>query len=421
MSLRDGLKKTGRTGVYYKEHDTRKHGLKKDRLFVLRFTLGGKTYVETFGWLSEGKSEIDAEKKLAEFRANFKAGVGPICIADEKAELELLLAVEAKRKAEEEAQRLLEERKNITFGEFWSTHYFPHCQASKKTGSWKTERSIFDLWLKPAIGKLRFSEIAPLHLRGVRKKMLDGGRALASVRMAYCVVQQVWGMAKADGYTVAECPTRDKTAAMPTKKTMNNERERFLTAEEAEVLLQALRKKSEDVADAALLSLHTGMRSGEVFGLEWSNIDLHNAKLRLLDTKTRSPRTVPLTATAIAMLKARKKVSTSGYVFPSRTGDPIKNVSTTFDRVVDALGFNEGVEDRRKRLVFHSLRHSAASFLVQSGVPLYTVSQILGHSSMDMTKRYSHLELSDLKDAVGNIDRALASRSKGTASKARND
>ena len=111
MSLREGLKPTGRKGVFYKEHPNRRHGVKRDRLLVLRYTIAGKTFIETFGWTSEGKTELEAENKIIEFRANHRAGSGPLCLADER-------EVERRAAAEEEAKR----RQEITVEEIGRAH-----------------------------------------------------------------------------------------------------------------------------------------------------------------------------------------------------------------------------------------------------------------------------------------------------------
>jgi integrase len=68
-----------------------------------------------------------------------------------------------------------------------------------------------------------------------------------------------------------------------------------------------------------------------------------------------------------------------------------RRVSREFNRAVNELKLNQGVSDRRQRVVIHTLRHSFASWLVQKGTPLYTVSKLMGHSGMRHTERYAHL------------------------------
>jgi site-specific recombinase XerD len=110
------------------------------------------------------------------------------------------------------------------------------------------------------------------------------------------------------------------------------------------------------------------------------------------------------------MLKKRKSSSKSDLVFPSRTGEKITEVSRTFDRVVVALGFNSGVTDLRHKIVFHTLRHTYASWLVMSGVDLYTVQRLMGHSTIAMTERYSHLAPNHLKKAVSTFEDNIKQR-----------
>lgn len=77
----------------------------------------------------------------------------------------------------------------------------------------------------------------------------------------------------------------------------------------------------------------------------------------------------------------------------------------TFYRAVDKSGLNQNVTDRRQRVVFHTLRHTFASWLVQKGVHLSTIGQLLGHTSMKMTMRYAHLDpTKQTKNAVSCID-----------------
>jgi len=87
-------------------------------------------------------------------------------------------------------------------------------------------------------------------------------------------------------------------------------------------------------------------------------------------------------------------------------------VSNVFQIVADAIGMNNGVTDRRQKLVFHSLRHTYASWLVEQGVDLYTVKELMGHGTLAMTERYSHLAPDTLRRAVKTLEAGLK-KSKG--------
>ena len=81
-----------------------------------------------------------------------------------------------------------------------------------------------------------------------------------------------------------------------------------------------------------------------------------------------------------------------------------ESVSNVFDKVVRDLGLNEGIVDRRMRVVFHSLRHTAASWLVNSGVGLPVIGKVLGHKSLKMTERYSHVSDDSVRNAMVLLD-----------------
>ncbi len=82
------------------------------------------------------------------------------------------------------------------------------------------------------------------------------------------------------------------------------------------------------------------------------------------------------------------------------TGGVRNQVSDAFERCVDALGLNDGVSDPRNKVDFHALRHTFASWLVQKDVAIYTVAKLMGHSTIQMTQRYSHLSPSAERKAT---------------------
>lgn len=174
------------------------------------------------------------------------------------------------------------------------------------------------------------------------------------------------------------------------KRQMDNRRYRYLSEEEAKCLLNALKEKSPQTYDMAFLSLYTGMRLGEIVNLTWDCVNFRDDTIAILDPKTMKNRYVFITPAVKSMLKKRRSEE-SRYVFYRADGTKLNGVSNTFPRVVKKLGLNAPAADDRNKVVFHTLRHTFASWLVQKGVDLYTVKELMGHSTIQMTERYAHL------------------------------
>ena len=102
----------------------------------------------------------------------------------------------------------------------------------------------------------------------------------------------------------------------------------------------------------------------------------------------------------------------NSYIFTDEDGGKIKEISKTFDRVIERLGFNDGVTDPRQRVVFHTCRHTFASWLAIQGTPLYTIAKLMGHKSISMSERYSHLSPDHKKDAVNGLEATLKKHGK---------
>jgi integrase len=128
------------------------------------------------------------------------------------------------------------------------------------------------------------------------------------------------------------------------KPTVDNRRFRFLTRQEADRLLALLATKSTDVHEMALLALHSGMRAGEIFSLEWQDVDTAKGIMILRNTKSGKTRAAFMTQEVKAMLDSRSAGidDASALVFPGRKGKKIIQISESFNRAVDELGFEQG-------------------------------------------------------------------------------
>jgi integrase len=359
-------------GVRFREHPTRRHGVKRDRYFSIYYKSHGKRREEGLGWASEGWNESKAGKVLADLKTAQRTGEGPQTLG-ERRELEKQKRETAEREKRKQA------REAVTF----KAVFDQYLEAAKTIkDSWGREEELFRLWIDPAIGKRPLKDIVPLHLESIRKSMKDAGAAERSFEYVFAVIRQTFHYANRNRIFDGPCP---KVA----KVKYDNRRTRFLTRKEADTLLEALAKKSKAVRDLAALSLHTGMRAGEIFGLTWGDVDLERGTLTLRDTKNSETRTVFLNRTARTVFENRKRKGPEDLVFPDAKGKRQVQVSKTFNRVIEGLGFNTGLPDPRRRVCFHTLRHTHASWLVEAGIPLYAVRECLGHKSISMTERYS--------------------------------
>jgi integrase len=306
-------------------------------------------------------------------------------------------------------------KENIGFEDYFSDKYFPTSQAEKKKDSWRREKNLFELWIRPVIGKMPFKDIRPLHMERIKKNMADATKAPRSIQYALAVVRQVFNHAIKNEFYVGDCP-----ACKVAKPKFDNKRTRFLSYKEADLLLKDLLERSPQLHDMALLSLHCGLRAGEIFDLKWGNVDLDRDMMILMDTKGGKNRTVHLTQKAKLVLENLPKVKTEDFVFTDKDGEKIKDISNAFMRAVNKLKLNEGVTDRRSKVIFHTLRHTYASWLVQQGVDLYTVKELMGHSTLAMTERYSHLRKENLTNAVKKFEDGMQIAEKSSAAKIRN-
>lgn len=409
--------KTKFLGVRYREHKTRKHGINPDRCFSIRYKVDGKDKEEVAGWASEEMSAEKAFKLLSVIRENIRLGVEPSSLAA------IRLANE-KKHDEDRREALKAQHENLTFNAFWHETYLPVASATKKVVTMETEKVLYAKWIAPKIGNIPLIQLGTPILENLVAYVNKQGKSAATVRYILAVCSQVWNMALSRGLVDGESPVRRIK-----KPRQDNKRMRFLTPEEARTLLDALRKRSVDMHDMALLALFCGLRAGEIHALTWADVNFEAETLYIRDTKNKESRHAFMGAEVRGMLLVRREASMNKgqVVFPSKDGTKRRWVSDTFERTVRDIGLNntgeikkltDGSEvpveitDARQRVVFHSLRHTFASWLVQNGTPLYTVAKLMGHSTLEMTQRYSHLAPDTLKKAALSLGGVLAASHK---------
>lgn len=160
----------------------------------------------------------------------------------------------------------------------------------------------------------------------------------------------------------------------------NESRLRWLKDDEELVLRAAIANPAHEAE--VELALHTGMRRGEQFKLEWANVDLERGLLTVRGKTGR--RHVVANHTAIAALKKLKEISGAAkYVCPDATDELTRDTRTWFERAVKKAGI--------LNFRFHDLRHTFASRLVMAGVDIKTVQELLGHKNITQTMKYSQI------------------------------
>ncbi len=309
--------------------------------------------------------------------------------------LELARTIEAKIKTELVSGEYYEKRKakkeSVKYSNFIKSKYLPYAKEKK---SYIREEMMLRLWIIPTLGDKELSKISPFDIEKVKNIMFTNNKSPRTVQYALSIIRHSinkaidWGI-----YTGVNPVTKVKAPKV------NNKRTRFLSFDEAKELLQEIKRRSQQTYEICLMSLHTGMRAGEIFNLKFGDIDFASGLIHIKDAKNGEDRVAYLTE-EIADILSSKQGKPDELIFKTKDGKRIKTISKAFNHAVEYLGLNNGITDRRDKVVFHTLRHTFASWLAIEGTPIYTIKELMGHKTISMTERYSHLSPNGKRDAV---------------------
>lgn len=238
------------------------------------------------------------------------------------------------------------------------------------------------------LGSLSISEISPRKIEEMIAARIHGGVARSTVNRQRATLSRFFRWAIRNGHHPGPNPV---TAVQQFRESPG--RTRFLTAEEASALMLAAAPHLKPIIVAAL---HTGGRLGELLALRWEDVDLDRRVItfRRETTKARRQRIVPISPTLEEALRPLRLKHPWRPVFRFR-GEGLRSVRRAF------------VAARRKAnlpgLLFHTLRHTFASWAVMNGMKLPVLQKLLGHHSIVMTQRYAHLSEDFLLESVRHI------------------
>lgn len=242
-------------------------------------------------------------------------------------------------------------------------------------------------WWKAKLGQYRLADVTAALIVQHRNELLATKTRRGKPMAPSTVVRYMAALSVALNVAVKDWEWLDDSPMRKVSKPREPKgRERWLNDKERASLLDACwASTSRHLYTVVVLALSTGMRSGEMLGLRWDQIDLVHGQIRLQDTKNGSSRSVPLAGLALQLMQEHAKVRRLGthLVFPGK--DPhnpvdLKKPWTTAVRKAKLVDFR-----------FHDLRHSAASYLAMNGASTIEIAAILGHKTLAMVKRYSHL------------------------------
>jgi integrase len=284
-----------------------------------------------------------------------------------------------------------------TFGEFAARWVNDYVRSNNKYSEQLSKKYILNASLLPFFGRMRVGQIRTHDIERYKAQQIQQGYTTKTITNRLTVLNKCL-LTAYEWLELEKAPPKIKWP----KKVMPEID--YLSPEECEFLLS---QAKDQMRELVLTALRTGMRQGELRGLQWSSIDWLTRTLtvrhsyddrgKILSTpKNNRARYIPLDHDVYTMLYRRKK--DTGYVFLGSEGRRFTNYRMHYAirKLCREAGF--------RTIGWHTLRHSFASHLALRGVPLPAIKELMGHSSIMTTMRYAHVAPSTLRAAIDMLN-----------------
>lgn len=258
-------------------------------------------------------------------------------------------------------------------------------------------------WWRARIGAYSLADVTPAVLVECRNALLGTKTRRKRLMSPSTVVRYMAALSHVFTVAVREWQWLDDSPMRKVSKPKEPRgRERYLSDEERARLLAVCRLSAQPMLyPVVVLALATGMRRGEVMNLRWPQVDLKRGRVLLRDTKNGTSRTLPLASVALEVVAALGRVRRLDTDLLFHGHDVTK--SFALDNHWRAAVRKAGLQDFR----FHDLRHSAASYLAMNGASTIEIAAVLGHKTLAMVKRYSHLSNSHTESVVAAMNHKI--------------
>lgn len=275
--------------------------------------------------------------------------------------------------------------------EDFAQRYLDYVKGAKR--SWDTDESFLRNHVLPRWAKRHLDEVRQQDIIDLQHGMRAQGYAPATANRIVILTRYMFNLARK--WKVPGAETNPASGVELFEE--NNKRERFLTAEEVQRLVACVRDSDNPQLQYIVpLLLLLGCRKRELLDSQWPHFDLERRTWRIPLSKNGKARHVPLSADVLAILAQVPRWDDCPYVVPN---PKTKKSYVSFFYSWDTARKQAGLPEVR----VHDLRHSTASFLVNSGRSLYEVQKILGHTQLKTTQRYAHLSQATLLEAVDSL------------------
>jgi integrase len=348
-------------GVYYREAE-RLGGPGKERVYYIVFKINGKVHEEKVG-------------------RQFMDDMTPARAAHIRGE-----RIEGKRLSRKEARERQAALKQAESERWTITRLWQEYTAHRQLKGLSQDRSRFEKYIKPTWGEKEPHQINPMEVERLRLRILKD-KAPQTIKLILAQLRRIVNF----GVKRQLCQPLSFPLELPKVYNLKTE---DLNPEQLNALLEAIdQDPNRMAANFMKLVLFTGMRRGELFKLQWDDIDFERGFIHIRDPKGGPSQKIPLNQAARELLTTHPKTG-SPYIFPGRGGNQRTDINKQVTRIKKAAGLPKDFR------ALHGLRHFYASMLASSGqVDLYTLGKLLTHKSAAMTQRYAHLRDEALRRA----------------------